>query len=99
MSNAELLESPVWDQFQTVARRKRRNPRKLLLDYMREYMEICEDERLDQEIQADARRSGYSEEDAVEIVKQLRREKVARPTTAKNGRKLPVSRKRTTKAT
>ena len=99
MSNTELLKSPVWDQFQTVARRKRRDPRKLLMDYMREYLEISEDERLDQEIQADARRSGYSEEDAVEIVKQLRREKVARPTTAKNRRKLPVSRKRITKAT
>jgi len=74
LSNAELLKSPVWDQFQAAARRKRRDPRKLLLEYMREYTEISEDERLDQEIQADARRSGYSEEDAVEIVKQLRRE-------------------------
>ncbi len=99
MSNVELLKSPVWDEFQTAARRQRRDPRKLLMDYMREYLEICEDKRLDQEIQADARRSGYSEEDAVEIVKQLRREKVARPTTAKNAHKLPVSRKRTTKAT
>ena len=87
MSNAELLKSPVWDQFQTVARRQRRDPRKLLLAYMLEYLEIWEDEQLDQEIQADARRSGYTEDEAVQLVKQLRREKAARRTTGKNGRK------------
>ena len=76
MSNAELLKSPVWDQFQSAARRQRRDPRKLLLEYMREYTEISEDERLDREIQADACRSGYLEKDAVEIAKQIRREKV-----------------------
>ena len=93
MSNAELLKSPVWDQFQTAARRQRRDPSKVLMDYMRECLEIWEDEQLDQEIQADARRSGYSEADAVEIVKQLRGEKATQLPAAKNGRKRTPSRK------
>jgi hypothetical protein len=37
--------------------------------------EIAEDEALDEEISRDARRSGYREEDAVEIDRQHRREK------------------------
>jgi hypothetical protein len=37
--------------------------------------EITEDEALDEEIGRDARESGYREEDAVEIVRQYRREK------------------------
>ena len=93
MSNAELLKSSVWDQFQTAARRQRRDPSKVLMDYMRECLEIWEDEQLDQEIQADARRSGYSEADAVEVVKQLRREKATQLPAAKNGRKRTPSRK------
>ena len=36
--------------------------------------EIAEDEALDEEISRDARKSGYREEDAVEIVRQYRRE-------------------------
>jgi hypothetical protein len=39
--------------------------------------EITEDEALDEEISRDAQRSGYREEDAVEIVRQHRREKIA----------------------
>ncbi|MGH9844317.1 MAG: Fic family protein, partial [Blastocatellia bacterium] len=41
----------------------------------REFLEIQEDRQLDEEIQAEARGSGYEEEDAVEIVRQYRRKK------------------------
>ena len=98
MSNAELFKSSVWDQFQTAARRQRRDPSKVLMDYMRECLEIWEDKQLDQEIQTDARRSDYSEEDAVEIVQQLRREKAVQRPAAKDGRKRTSSRKRTVRA-
>lgn len=37
--------------------------------------EVAEDEALDEEISRDARKSGYREEDAVEIVREYRREK------------------------
>ena len=94
MSNAELLKSSVWDQFQTAARRQRRDPSKVLMDYMRECLEIWEDKQLDQEIQTDARRSGYSEEDAVEVVKELRRVKAIQRPGVKNDRVRLASRKR-----
>ncbi|MBM4255935.1 MAG: hypothetical protein FJ147_08565 [Deltaproteobacteria bacterium] len=66
---------PLWDQFQKAARQRRRNPERLLSDYMRERLEIWADRQLDEEIQRDARRSGYREEDAVDLVRQYRRGK------------------------
>ena len=47
----------------------------LLNEWMREQLEIWEDEKLDQEIKRDVQRSGYTEDDAVELVRQYRREK------------------------
>lgn len=75
MSKAETLELPLWTQFQKAARRKRRDPNRLLMEYMRECLEIWEDQRLDEEIRRDARRSGRRESDAVRIVKDYRCEK------------------------
>jgi hypothetical protein len=46
-----------------------------LTDYMRECLERWEDQQWDEKMRRDARRSGYREEDAVEIVRQYRREK------------------------
>ena len=66
---------PLWDQFQKAARQRRRNPERLLTDYMRERLEIWEDQQLDEEMRRDAQRSGYQESDAVAIVRQYRREK------------------------
>lgn len=44
--------------------------------------EVAEDETLDEEIRRDAQGSGYREEDAVEIVRQYRREKGSRSTSS-----------------
>lgn len=41
--------------------------------------EIAEDEALDEEISRDARKSGYREEDAVEVVRNYRRKKSSSP--------------------
>jgi hypothetical protein len=41
--------------------------------------EVAADEALDEEISRDAQRSGYREEDAVEIVREYRRERVTSP--------------------
>ena len=71
-------DSPVWKQFETEARRRRRNPVKLLSDYMEECLEIWKHERLDEEISKEVQKSGYTEEDAVELVRQYRREKKER---------------------
>jgi hypothetical protein len=69
------LDAKLWEQFVQAARKNKRNPISLLTDYIREFLEIQEDRQLDEEIQVEAQSSGYDEEDAVEIVRQYRREK------------------------
>ncbi|CAN5470667.1 hypothetical protein BH20ACI1_BH20ACI1_20620 [soil metagenome] len=68
-------DSTIWKQFESEAKKRRRNPVKILGDYMKECLEIWEHEGLDKEIQTEARKSGYTEDDAVELVRQYRREK------------------------
>ena len=75
MTTKTIDESPVWKQFETEAKKRRRNPVKLVLELLKEQVEIWEHERLDDEIRKDAQKSGYTEDDAVELVRQLRREK------------------------
>jgi len=81
MTSKSINDSPVWKEFETEAKKHRRNPVKLLSDYMKECLEIWEHERLDEEISKEAQKSGYTEDDAVELVKQYRREKKERATT------------------
>lgn len=81
MTTKVLNDSPVWKQFETEAKRRRRNPVKLISDYMKECIEIWEHERLDDEIGKQAKKSGYTEEDAVELVRQYRLEKKQRATS------------------
>lgn len=75
MTKDSLSALPLWEQFRKAAKERRRNPVRLLTDYMRECLEIWEDQQLDAEIRQDAQRSGHREEDAVAMVRQYRREK------------------------
>jgi hypothetical protein len=75
MAKDSLSALPLWDRFQKAAQEQGRSPLRLLTNYMRECLEIWEDQQLDQEMRRDAQRSGYREEDVVEIVRQHRREK------------------------
>jgi hypothetical protein len=81
MTTKTIDESPVWKQFETEAKKRRRNPVKLLLDLIKEQVEIWEHEKLDDEISIDAQKSGYTEDDAVNLVKQYRLEKKQRATS------------------
>jgi hypothetical protein len=65
---------PLWERFSREARRQRRDPVKLLLDFMQDYLEICEDQKLHREMQKQARRSGYKPGDAVRLAREVRRE-------------------------
>ena len=78
MTQDSLSALPLWEQFQKAAQKRRRNPQRLLADYMRQCLENWEDQQLDEEIRCDIRRSGYHEEDAVTIVQQYRKEKRVR---------------------
>jgi hypothetical protein len=75
MATNTLIDSPVWKQFEEKARRQGKNPVDLVTSYMSECLEVWEDESLDEEISHDVQRSGFAEEDAVEIVRQYRQEK------------------------
>jgi hypothetical protein len=75
MEKDTFSDSPLWKEFQKAAREKRRNPVRLLTEYMRECLETWEDQKLDEEIRRDVRRSGFREEDAVDIVRRHRLEK------------------------
>jgi len=75
MDKNALSDSPVWKAFQKAARQRRRNPIHLLTEYMRECLETWEDQKLDEEIRREVRRSGFEEEDAVDIVRRHRLEK------------------------
>lgn len=48
----------------------------LLTEYMRECLEVWEDQKLDEEVRRDAQRGGYREEDSVEIVRRHHSDKV-----------------------
>ena len=78
MASTAFTGLPLWPRFERAARGRRRNPARLLRDYMAECLERWEDEKLDAEMRRQARRSGYRERDAAEIVRRYRQEKRAR---------------------
>lgn len=63
---------PIKQRFEEAARRRRRDPNRLLTQFMRECLESWEDEQLDKEITKQVRRSGLREEDAVDCVGRVR---------------------------
>ncbi|MCI0359031.1 MAG: hypothetical protein L0211_11180 [Planctomycetaceae bacterium] len=78
MKTNGVTNLPLWEQFEHAARSRRRSPERLLTDFMREYLETCEDERLFKEISRQAQRSGYKESDAAALVKEVRQAKSKR---------------------
>jgi len=75
MKNEIVFDPAIWEEFQKQAKKRRRNPVTLLTEYMQECLDTWEFDQLFKEMRRDARKSGYKEEDAVEIVRQYRREK------------------------
>jgi len=78
MAKDSVTGSGVWLRFERAARQRRRNPVRLLAEYMSECLERWEDERLDAEMREEARSSGYREREAVDIVRRCRRERRVR---------------------
>ena len=68
----EILNSALWEQFEEAARKRRRDPVRLVKEFMKERIEIWEDQKLDRQIKKATLRSKRSEEDAVEIVRRVR---------------------------
>lgn len=78
MKNELQFDATIWEEFQKQAKKRRRNPMAMLTEYMRQCLETWEYKQLDDEIRRDVQRSGYTEEDVVELVKQYRAEKKAK---------------------
>jgi hypothetical protein len=68
----EILDSELWERFEEAARKRRRDPVRLLKDFMKERLEVWEDQKLDRQVKKAALRSGKREDDAVEIVRRQR---------------------------
>lgn len=79
MKNETVFDTEIWEEFQKEARKRRRNPVNLAAALLREQLEVWQDEKLDRAIKRDVQRSGYTEDDAVEIVRQYRLEKKQQP--------------------
>lgn len=75
MTINNLVESTAWKHFQAEARKHHRDPAEMVAEYMNRCLEVWADEAVDEEVNAEMRSSGYTEDDAVEIVRQYRREK------------------------
>ena len=75
MNSDIAVERALWERFRQGALIRRRRPSRLLSDFMRQCLEVWEDQALDEEIRCDAQRSGYRETDAVAVVRQCRRKR------------------------
>lgn len=68
----DILSSALWERFEEAARLRRRDPVRLLKAFMKERLEVWEDQKLDRQLKKAARVSGRREEEAVEIVRRHR---------------------------
>jgi hypothetical protein len=75
MTATVQLDVTLWNQFSGLAQQKRKRPNRLLEKLIVEYLAIQKDLQLDEDIRQQARKSGFKESDAVELVKQYRKTK------------------------
>lgn len=66
------LDSALWERFEEAARKRRRDPVRLLKELMKEHLELWEDKKLDRQVRKAALRSGRPEEEAVDLVRRHR---------------------------
>lgn len=69
------LDKNLWSKFSAVAQQKRKRPDRLLEKLMTDYLTIQKDLQLDEAIRLQARKSGFKEGDAVDLVKRYRQTK------------------------
>ena len=77
MSSELGTDLRLWKEFQAAARNRRCDPSILLSEYMRECLELWEDQKLDAGIARQAHASGFVEADAVKIVHRHRLARVS----------------------
>jgi hypothetical protein len=71
------INKELWSNFTVFAQQKRKRPNRLLENLIAEYLAIQNDLQLDEAIRQQATKSGFKENDAVELVRQYRKMKAA----------------------
>lgn len=75
MTLETIVKSELGKEFESAARSLKKRPADWLAELMTEAIEIATDIQLDDEIELEGRKSGYAEDDAVELVRRARRER------------------------
>lgn len=75
MTATVQLDMNLWNQFSGLAQQQRKRPDQLLEKLIAEYLAFQKDLQLDEDIRQQARKSGFKERDAVELVKRYRQTK------------------------
>lgn len=76
MTNAEIFKSEIWCEFEAIAKAEKENPVNVLVELMNEYIESRSDSVLFDEIAEEGFQGEYTEDDAVELVRQARLERM-----------------------
>ena len=72
MTTSVQINTELWQKFTAMAQQQRKRPSRLLENLLGEYLAIQRDLQLDEAIQEQAKRSGYQETNAIEVVKRYR---------------------------
>jgi hypothetical protein len=72
MTVETLLRTDLWRNFEQRARAARKQPAAVLANLLREYLEVAEDVELNDAMRRDARKTGYTEAEAVKLVSEHR---------------------------
>lgn len=76
MTNAEIFKSEIWREFEAIVKAEKENPVNVLVELMNEYIESRSDSVLFDEIAEEGFQGEYTEDDAVELVRQARLERM-----------------------
>jgi hypothetical protein len=76
MTDTEIFKTQLWQEFEAVVKAENENPINVLSELMNDYIEFHTDSALFEEIEEEGFKSGYTEEDAIELVRQARLDKM-----------------------
>jgi hypothetical protein len=76
MTTKDLFKSKLWHDFEETAKAEKQSPISILNELIREYIESRSDSELFDAIAKEGFKSDYTEDDAVEVVRRARLEKM-----------------------
>lgn len=76
MQNVEIFKTELWQEFELAAKAEKENPIEILTELLRDYVESRSDSALFDKIAEQGFSSEYTEDDAAEIVRRARLEKM-----------------------